>query len=66
MKAWVKKCQKWLGTTTPVHKTEAPTYNSTTLVTAIGGAISLYLGMSIAMIFEVIELIIDCIVNLLC
>ena len=34
------------------------------ICSSIGGAISLYLGISIAMVFEVVELIIDVIFNL--
>ena len=32
---------------------------STALTTAIGGQISLFLGVSIAMVFEVVEIILD-------
>ena len=32
-------------------------------MSALGGAISLYLGISFAMVFEVIELIIDILMN---
>ena len=42
---------------------EAVKYDITTSIYAIGGAISLYLGMSISMGFEVLEFIIDCILN---
>jgi hypothetical protein len=34
------------------------------LISALGGALSLYLGISIAMVFEVIELVIDFVINL--
>ena len=34
-------------------------------MSSIGGAISLYLGIALAMIFEVIELIIDFFINMI-
>jgi hypothetical protein len=34
------------------------------LISALGGALSLYLGISIAMFFEVIEIIIDFLINI--
>ena len=33
-------------------------------MSALGGAVSLYLGISLAMMFEVIELVIDVVVNI--
>ena len=44
----IKHYQGWLGTAT---------------TTAVGGQLSLYLGVSIAMVFEVVEIIIDFICN---
>ena len=35
------------------------------LMSSLGGAISLYLGIALAMIFEVIELFIDFIINVI-
>ena len=32
-------------------------------MSALGGAVSLYLGISLAMMFEVLELIVDVVVN---
>ena len=39
-------------------------FQISTLVSALGGALSLYLGISVAMFFEVIELLIDILINL--
>ena len=43
---------------------ETPTYNYTTILYAIGGAVSLFLGISITMLFEVLELFADMVINL--
>ena len=43
---------------------ESVKYDLITSIYAIGGAVSLYLGISIAMIFEVFELAIDWLINL--
>ena len=32
-------------------------------MSALGGAVSLYLGISLAMMFEVLELVVDVVVN---
>ena len=45
---------------------ESPTYDFTSKLYAIGGAISLFLGISLSMVFEVFELLIDLVVNLTC
>ena len=44
---------------------ESPSYQFAdgSLMSSLGGAISLYLGIALAMIFEVIELIIDFFIN---
>ena len=44
---------------------ESPTYDSYTLMSSLGGAASLYLGLATYMILEVIEFIIDVGLNLL-
>ena len=38
-------------------------YTPTTLLSGIGGALSLYLGISIAMVFEIVEIFLDSIGN---
>ena len=43
---------------------EDPTYGPIQLIYALGGALSLYLGISLSMIFEVIELLFDICINL--
>ena len=43
---------------------ESPTYGTGTLVVALGGALSLYLGISVSMVFEIIELVVDILINL--
>ena len=45
---------------------ESPTYQFAdgSLMSSLGGAMSLYLGIALAMIFEVIELFIDFIINM--
>ena len=43
---------------------ESIKYDLITSIYAVGGAISLYLGMSISMLFEVFELIVDWLFNL--
>ena len=43
---------------------ETVKYDLITTIYAIGGAISLYLGVSLAMIFEVIEFVFDTMINL--
>ena len=39
-------------------------YTTDTITYAVGGAISLYLGISLSMVFEVIEFFIDLLINL--
>ena len=46
--------------------TESATYDLNSMLYAIGGAISLFLGISLSMIFEVIELVINLALNLTC
>ena len=43
---------------------ESVKYDLITSIYAIGGAVSLYLGISLAMVFEVLELAIDWLINL--
>ena len=43
---------------------ESVKYDLITSIYAIGGAVSLYLGISLAMVFEVFELAIDWLINL--
>ena len=43
---------------------ETPTYDYITILYAIGGAVSLFLGISITMLFEVLELFADMVINL--
>ena len=38
---------------------ENETYQFSTIISSLGGALSLYLGISLVMIFEIIELLID-------
>ena len=45
---------------------ESATYDTTSILYAVGGAISLWLGISLSMIFEVFELLINLFVNLTC
>ena len=46
--------------------TESVTYSTNTMIYAFGGAMSLYLGISLVMVFEVIEWLIDTLLNLVC
>ena len=43
---------------------ESPTYEFNSMLYALGGAISLFLGISLSMIFEVLELLIDIFLNM--
>ena len=43
---------------------ERPTYEFNSMLYAIDGAISLFLGISLSMIFEVLELLIDIFLNM--
>ena len=43
---------------------ESIKYDIIAVIYAVGGSISLFLGISIAMIFEVFELMLDCLINL--
>ena len=44
---------------------ESETYNINSMLYAIGGAVSLFLGISISMLFEVLELFIDLVISLI-
>ena len=44
--------------------TESETYDFMTLIYALGGALSLFLGISLAMVFEVVEFLVDIVINL--
>ena len=46
--------------------TESAYYDGTTIIYAFGGALSLYLGISLAMVFEIFEWIIDTFLSLMC
>ena len=46
--------------------TESEYYDGNTIIYAFGGALSLYLGISLAMVFEIFEWIIDTFLNLMC
>ena len=41
-------------------------YDPITMIYAFGGALSLYLGISLAMIFEIFEWLVDTVSNLVC
>ena len=43
---------------------ESVMYDAPALLYALGGALSLFLGISLAMVFEIVELIIDIVINL--
>ena len=54
-------------TTLNIHTIqESITYEWNTIIYALGGAMSLYLGISLVMIFEVFEWLIDTMINLIC
>ena len=46
--------------------TESEYYDINTMIYAFGGALSLYLGISLVMVFEIFEWIIDTFLSLMC
>ena len=58
------KVNVFMKTKNVKHIVETPTYDFITTLYAIGGAVSLFLGVSISMLFEVLELFADIIINL--
>ena len=64
MKNNLLKVNVFMRTKNVKHVEETPTYDFITTLYAIGGAVSLFLGISISMLFEVFELVADILINL--
>ena len=64
MKQNMLKFNVFFKTLSSQQVVESVKYDLTTTFYAIGGALSLFLGISLSMIFEVLEFLVDLVINL--